>query len=567
VPGVITDERRLVKSAIPRRPRQRVAILFDPARPLTWERRLIEVLAVSPSIEIALLISSRSEMAASTDGKPVSWRLVDAVERRWARLLGRPCGPKATVEEAHLRHVPIVDIQGRDNLIAARLDVILNVSGRTPSCCLQGVARHGVWSIRAKGTPSDEVRPLGFAECLANVPACGIEVVSFGGAEGGEFVRASGVYTTSRLSWTLNADRLAQRASWLLVDAIGCASDQRPSGIPREIKSNRESRVDDLQMQDTWRAPWALGKIAGRSTLEITRRLLKEDRWRILLFSGTPTGRVIGAPTILEAPAGSYWADPFVVRHNGKCAVFFEEYLYSSRRGIISYVELDELANGSILRPPARRLFDEAYHLSYPYVFRSGSALYMIPESSGNLTVDLWVCESFPGKWRKVRTLLAGVRAVDSSVVYSQGLWWLFTNLDQTGLRDNGNDLHLFYSDDLLSGRWTPHVQNPIVADARCARMAGGFLDAGPAGLVRCGQVQGLLYGEAVTYKLITELSPSRYAEVTWPEAVPVPLSHGRRTHHMSYADGLIAADECRRNWRPWRVLMTIADRRASGKT
>jgi hypothetical protein len=300
----------------------------------------------------------------------------------------------------------------------------------------------------------------------------------------------------------------------------------------------------------------ALARVSSRALRDLTERLLKEDRWRVLLFSGTPDGRTSGPPTILEAPLDTYWADPFLVRTEGKCFVFFEEYLYAARRGVISYVEIDDAdLKGGVLRPTARRLFDEPYHLSYPFLFNYQDALYMIPESSGNRTIELWKCVALPGKWRKVRNIMEGFRAVDSTLLSWNGKWWLFTNLDQSGQSDNGNELHLFYADDPIRGRWQPHPENPVVVDARRARMAGGFLTARDGQPVRCCQVQGKWYGEAVAYNLIEELSETRYREVPWRDAVPVPVTLGARTHHVNHSGGLVVADECRRTWRLARIL------------
>jgi hypothetical protein len=150
---------------------------------------------------------------------------------------------------------------------------------------------------------------------------------------------------------------------------------------------------------------------------------------------------------------------------------------------------------------------------------------------------------------------MQGFSAVDTSLLSWNGKWWLFTNLDQSGLRDNGNELHVFYADDPVRGDWTPHPGNPVVVDARRARMAGGFLQARDGQPVRCCQVQGRRYGEAVAYNRIVELSETQYVETPWEEASPVPLSARGRTHHVSYRDGLVIADECRLSWRLARIL------------
>jgi hypothetical protein len=83
------------------------------------------------------------------------------------------------------------------------------------------------------------------------------------------------------------------------------------------------------------------------------------------------------------------------------------------------------------------------YHVSYPMVFRSGKAIYLIPETSSAGEVSLYKYDSFPGPRRKVRTLLTG-SYVDTTVLEHDGRVWLFTTSDA--------GLELFYTDDIEHG-------------------------------------------------------------------------------------------------------------------
>ena len=46
----------------------------------------------------------------------------------------------------------------------------------------------------------------------------------------------------------------------------------------------------------------------------------------------------------------------------------------------------------------------------------------------------------------------------------------IITNVCSSDLDDHSNELHVFYSDDLLNGKWIPHADNPIIFDSNLAR-------------------------------------------------------------------------------------------------
>jgi len=169
----------------------------------------------------------------------------------------------------------------------------------------------------------------------------------------------------------------------------------------------------------------------------------------------------------------------------------------------------------------------------------------MIPESSAAGVVEIWQATDFPHGWTRVATPLSGIAAADTSLLEHGGRWWLFTNIDRSGVGDHRSELHVFHAPDPIAGPWAPHPANPVVADARCGRMAGGFLKSADGRPIRCGQVQGRKYGERVAYRLVTELTETIYAEEPIANIDPIPVAPGARTHHVAARDGLIVVDEC----------------------
>ena len=549
----LIPERAAVKGTTELRSKRTVVVVVDElGSHHPWPWLVVGNLATDPGIEIVALVVATPSVTADARSSAPLWRVADWFDASWPRALGLP--------PASSDHVSKILLNATGTTARALIDVVLDLSTTGVDPHLAVRARLGIWSLRSARAGSPQGRPLGFWECLANDPICTVHVTVRHEPSDYEWPIASGNYVCYRWSWSVNAQRLAQRASWLLADVLQHAEKDGAIAAAR-------SRVRDVELgsgpssADLVRTtPWqAILRVASRAGWEIARRLLQDDRWRILVVAGDRQGRTTGPTTILEPPLESYWADPFAVRQDGKCYVFVEEYFYAARRGAISYIVLkDTELSGGILRPKAHRLLDQPHHLSYPYLFSYQDRLYMIPESGQKRTIELWTCDTLPDSWRKVRTIMEGFRAVDTTLLEWNGRWWLFTNIDQSGLGDNCNELHLFHTDDPVRGLWQPHSRNPVVIDARRARMAGGFLHTSDGRPVRCSQVQGRRYGEAVSYNLIETLSETEYREAPWREVAPIGIAAGARTHHVSFRDGLIVADECTPNWRPMRALRRL---------
>lgn len=546
----------------------RVGLVLKRGLVAGWQRAFVDRLSGDAAVALALVIDK------TADERPAGavWSAINFAERALARLLfgrsrvrgnismqmldNRPASaeslsalagvPRVRLEEGA---TPGADDEAAARIRAAGLDVIVDLGAAASSARLEQMAGHGVWTLCSERGCYDETVPFGFWEFYRNEPICTVRLVRSRPDAADAEILASGSYCAFRWSWNLNAMLLSHKAAWLIIDALGEVSrtGRQASGKP----APRPRRTVPGALQ----ALTAPLRNASRVMLEAVRRMLLEDRWRVLLVEATPQGPSSNSPTVIDPPAHSYWADPFVVRRDGRCCIFFEEYLYAERRGVISCIEVGDPRLPPPAAPVAHRVLDQPHHLSYPFLFGHGGDLYMIPETSGNRTIELWKCVAFPHVWRKQKNLMEGVSAVDTSLLRWNGKWWLFTNIDRSGLGDHRNELHVFYSDHPIDGPWTAHALNPVVVDARRARMAGGFLTAPDGRPVRCCQVQGRKYGESVAYSLIEELSETGYAETQVDDFAEVSIQPSARHHHVAYGDGLIVADECRDTLKLGRFL------------
>jgi hypothetical protein len=215
-------------------------------------------------------------------------------------------------------------------------------------------------------------------------------------------------------------------------------------------------------------------------------------------------------------PKGKFWADPMVIQ-NGDCHyVFIEEYDYTRSKGHISVIKIDPQGNFS----QPELVLDQPYHLSYPCVFEWNERYYLIPESAEHHTIDLYECVEFPDKWKFKMCLMENVSAVDTTVFYEQGKWWMFTGLAENEGAFPEVELFLFSADTLFTKEWRAHPRNPIVSDVNNARPAGKIFRK-DGKLFRPAQNGSITYGFGIHLNQILLLSESDYREETVVSITP----------------------------------------------
>lgn len=124
---------------------------------------------------------------------------------------------------------------------------------------------------------------------------------------------------------------------------------------------------------------------------------------------------------IVQTSAGQWLADPFLYEFEGRHFLFVEQYFNEKGRASIGVFELidGKPCNNHII-------IDNNYHMSYPCVFYYKGNHYIIPESSANNTIDLYIAREFPNKWEHKATLLNDEKYVDSTVFRGEdGLYLL----------------------------------------------------------------------------------------------------------------------------------------------
>lgn len=266
-------------------------------------------------------------------------------------------------------------------------------------------------------------------------------------------------------------------------------------------------------------------------------------RQQWFLLAGKHNGAAYPQPqqlTPLYPPADCFWADPFLWSKDGRYFIFFEDFPYATWRGIISVIEIDE--QGKQISEP-RPVLEEAYHLSYPFLFEYDGQLYMMPEKCSQKRVDIYRCDDFPHRWSQVSTVIDNLKIVDSTLFEHDGKWWLFAAAKQGRVRIN-ESLFAFYADSPLSNTWTPHPLNPLVRNLTCGRPAGRIYRNPQGQLLRPAQDCLRRYGYGVHLQEITQLTTTAYQEQTvWSGFAPDINNTWRAMHHLDHHKGMMVMD------------------------
>lgn len=235
-------------------------------------------------------------------------------------------------------------------------------------------------------------------------------------------------------------------------------------------------------------------------------------------------------------PNDRFYADPFPFEKDRRLYIFFEEFEFSRRKGVISCIEVDEAGHAASPRP----VLEENHHLSYPFLFTWGREIYLLSEARESATVPLYRAVEFPWRWKLEKTLLQNIWAADPTLIEHAGKFWLFAS--GGGERASVNqELNLFFADSPL-GPWTSHPKNPIVSDLRRARPAGKLFRQG-ARLIRPGQDCSTFYGAAITLNRVEVLSEDDYRETPFARLTPGWLPGMRGMHTLNSSENFQVID------------------------
>ena len=290
---------------------------------------------------------------------------------------------------------------------------------------------------------------------------------------------------------------------------------------------------------------------------------MKTELWRIGIVRADVSQIALGAGsidpgTITWLPAQrpfAFIADPFALWEGGKLHVLAEHFDYRTKHGVIQYytfnADLALEAHGEALRAP--------FHLSYPFLVRHEGEIYMTPEGHRSGRLTLYRARRFPDQWEPMCEIL-DEPAVDPTLVYHDGLWWMFYSYARTR-RTSVDELHVAFAEK-ITGPWRSHPANPVRTAADSARPGGTpFMSAGALHIATQDSCNS--YGEAVTVLRVDALTPdsARFEIVNRIAPETLGLEGFEGLHTLAGAEGVTLFDVKTVNRSPGRVAINLQRR------
>lgn len=400
-----------------------------------------------------------------------------------------------------------------------------------------GASRGGFLSFHHGDNRWNRGVPAGFWEVYLKKPATGfiIQILNERLDDGDVIFRGE---APTHSVYTLNLRNILQEGNPYMEQIIKGYAETGTLPPPLQKKPYSNTLLKSPKCTETL-------AYAARTTILLTSIVFKskvlrlKDRWSVAFIRSDWKDSNLSKATVVKNPKGRFLADPFVAICGNQTVMFVEDYHYSTRRGAISAVRISPDGSYEILPD----IISEDFHLSFPYIFKYGDTLYMVPESYYANSIRLYKCVTFPDHWEYMYDIMRGVNAFDTMVFEHSGRWWLLTTIAPIGSREQMTQLYLFSASEPLSQDWQPHPKNPVCISLDFKRN-GGLLRDVDGTIFRVRQKQGFnRYGSMISIARITRLDMECYEETTYCEVEPKFFPDLVGTHHMHSAGGITVFD------------------------
>lgn len=281
--------------------------------------------------------------------------------------------------------------------------------------------------------------------------------------------------------------------------------------------------------------------------------LFSYDRWNIGYIEQTKeslirTQKLNHNVYWLKEGNPEYAADPFPINIDNQLHIYYEEMSFWRGKGQLMMINtLDYKSKKKITGISKNEI-----HLSYPYLFEDQGQWYCLPETSEIEEVALFkIDKKQPEKLHKLRPILSGKRYVDSSIIFYQDKYWLFTT--QSG---KPNQLYIFHSTK-LNEKFHPHELNPIKMDEFTGRSAGRPFLVDEKLYLPC-QNPEKCYGGSVVIHELTNLSTTDFQYKKLFDILPIaPYTKG--LHTINFHQDRIIIDGKRMVFSPIAILKKLS--------
>lgn len=521
----------------------RVGILVARGHKLeNWELMILDRILAASRLELAAVFTHPVPFAEPKPSKLLAWSA-----RLEAKAFARQpaYAPKQFSSRRHFIDcydaggdtTRIVDNVTADSLRRLKLDLVIRTIPKGLSDDAIGALPFGEWAFNFSDQRSSNVDWFGYAEVLARASTADLILYAKCGSKAERLEIARAAFNIKPSAARLSAF-VRERSVTLVIRELTRLADSRQFS-PTAFVDRSERRVPSLGNLLRYGSIVA-GTMSTKAYRSIKARL-RADSALWTLYTGQGQICDFDPSKAIEIPPSdaSIKADPFLFQHEDKCYLFYENYARGDRKAHIAVGHF----NGDLVQPLGVAL-ERPYHLSYPYIFRDGDQIFMIPETHQARRLEVWRCRQFPLKWELYATAFEGQSPADSVLLQHDGKWWLFTNLsDFHAYEDHCSELYLFEVDGPELTGIKPHKHNPVVIGSTEARGAGRIF-------ARCGRLlrpsqrnaHGI-YGYGLNIMEIEALSHTEYRERCIRTITPSFKSGLLGCHHFDESGGRYILD------------------------
>lgn len=522
------------------------AVMLNSMQVQKWQYEAIESLLKVEGVKAVLIILRDNEAVSKISfwQKMIHYPWHQFLFKKYYQFIFRPESFRPKALDELLNHLPIVKCQvlkkrmseyfrdqDLDAIATYNPDFILKfgfgiIKGEILTC-----TPLGVWSFHHSDEQKYRGVPPSFWEIVNNDTKTGAILQRITDKLDKGIILRKGLFKTINHSWKANLDQtISYSINW-------------PADVCREILvqhtfPDQPEGVDSI-------AP--LMKTPGNTTFLLfllklffnkirfhLDEIFRCEIWQTGIMKAR-TADILGSLQYVIEPEetdwlsakdkNSYYADGFAIREHDRLLLFFENYNYRSRKGHISVSWFNERDN-TFSNPTCS--LEEPWHLSYPFIFKSGNDFFCLPESKTHGSLELYRLEPSTLKMTRVRTLIEGIEAVDPTLVFHQNHWYLFF---MSGAATNV-ELQIWHAE-TLDGPFVPHALNPVKSNVGNARPAGPlfFLDRK---LYRPAQDCSRTYGGRIIINEVKILTEDSFLEMAVGVLDPPKGFEG--IHNLSFA-------------------------------
>ncbi|MGZ9223040.1 MAG: glucosamine inositolphosphorylceramide transferase family protein, partial [Anaerolineales bacterium] len=376
--------------------RLRVGILLDAIFVPAWALNALERIARSTYAEFALIILNRSSLKRVPAWRerqvdPHFWlyRVFEVIDEKL--FLREPKALTRVNASTILSNVPVLEVGPVDEeekqrfspsdveqIKSYHLDVLVKMGFGNLHGDVLSAANYGVWAYRWGDVSATQDESAGFWEVAEGQPETRVALQQLGLQDKQNKILFESWFFTYPYSPARSRNYILWSAASFLprqLERLYRFGGEKYFQERKNAETKHPGQSKSTGVPSNLKALSIMIKLGARNLLEIYRRVFLREQWNLLFDFGPDREKNISTFKKISPPNDRFWADPHVICKAPDYFVFIEEYLFQTKRGHISVLEIDQKGNYKQPVP----VLQKDYHLSFPFVFDWMGTYYMIP--------------------------------------------------------------------------------------------------------------------------------------------------------------------------------------------